>query len=59
MYRTRNDLPAKTRATMIALLNGRLADAVDEYADLIAERAVQLGGTARGTAREVAAASGT
>lgn len=89
MYRTRNDLPAQTRATMIAILNARLADAVDlrtqakvahwnvkgrqfaalhelfdgvahavdEYADLIAERAVQLGGIARGTARQVAAAT--
>lgn len=31
-----------------------VAGSVDEYVDLIAERAVQLGGTAEGTARQVA-----
>jgi starvation-inducible DNA-binding protein len=31
-----------------------VAEDVDEYVDLIAERAVQLGGTAEGTARRVA-----
>jgi starvation-inducible DNA-binding protein len=31
-----------------------VASDVDEYVDLIAERAVQLGGTAEGTARQVA-----
>lgn len=31
-----------------------VAEDVDEYVDLIAERAVQLGGTADGTARQVA-----
>ena len=29
MHNTRNDLAAKTRAKMIALLNARLADALD------------------------------
>lgn len=84
--RTRNDLPADTRAQMIALCNARLADcidlqtqtkqahwnvrgphfwglhklfdeineAVEEYVDLIAERAAQLGGNVEGTARMVA-----
>lgn len=87
--RTRNDLPADTRAQMIELLNLRLADcidlqtqtkqahwnvrgphfwglhklfdkvneAVEEYVDLIAERAAQLGGEVEGTARMVAARS--
>jgi len=81
--RTRNDLPAETRAEMVELCNQMLADcidletqtkqahwnvrgpsfwglhklfdeineAVEEYVDLIAERAAQLGGTVRGTAR--------
>jgi starvation-inducible DNA-binding protein len=31
-----------------------IADAVDEYTDVVAERAVQLGGTAEGTARVAA-----
>jgi starvation-inducible DNA-binding protein len=89
MYPTRNDLPEATREKAIALLNARLADAVDlqtqmkqahwnlkgphfialhelfdeineeveDYVDLIAERAVQLGGIALGTARLVAANS--
>jgi len=34
-----------------------IVDDADEYVDLIAERAVQLGGTADGTARQVAARS--
>ncbi|SRR6266511_516612 len=83
---TKNDLPAKTREKIVALLNARLADAVDlqsqakqahwnvkgpqfialhelfdkvaetaeEAVDLIAERAVQLGGTAFGTVRMAA-----
>lgn len=83
--RTRNDLPADTRAKMIQLCNLRLADcidlqtqtkqahwnvrgphfwglhklfdkineAVEEYVDLIAERAAQLGGEVEGTARMV------
>jgi starvation-inducible DNA-binding protein len=86
MYKTKNDLPEKTRSQMIELLNARLADAIDlqtqvkqahwnvkgpdfialhelfdkinedveEYVDSIAERAVQLGGIAEGTARTVA-----
>src|SRR6186997_2755235 len=86
MYSTKNDLPETTRAKVIELCNGRLADAIDlqtqckqahwnvkgpdfialhklfdevndaveEYVDLIAERAVQLGGVADGTARVVA-----
>ena len=83
---TKNELPATTRAEVVALLNQRLADCVDlqtmckqahwnvkgrqfialhklfdevneaveEYVDLIAERIVQLGGVAEGTARIVA-----
>jgi len=86
MYKTKNDLPEKTRQASIELLNARLADckdlqtqtkqahwnvkgpnfialhelfdkindAVEEYVDEIAERAVQLGGVAEGTARMVA-----
>jgi starvation-inducible DNA-binding protein len=86
MYETMNDLSASIRKRMVALLNARLADAIDlrtqlkvahwnvkgsafialhklfdeivedadEYVDLIAERAVQLGGVADGTARQVA-----
>ncbi|GAB4460181.1 MAG: DNA starvation/stationary phase protection protein Dps [Armatimonadaceae bacterium] len=34
-----------------------LAEDIEEYADLIAERLVQLGGTAHGTARQIAAGS--
>lgn len=88
-FATRNDLPAAVRERIVALLDARLADAIDlrtqlkvahwnvkgpafialhelfdeivedadEYVDLIAERAVQLGGVARGTARQVAARS--
>ena len=88
-FATRNDLPTTSRTQVAALLNRRLADALDlqsqckqahwnvkgsqfislhklfdevyadvtEYADLIAERIVQLGGVARGTVREVAEAS--
>ena len=86
MHPTKNDLPETVRATVIDVLNARLADAIDlqtqckqahwnvkgptfialhklfdevnddveEYVDLIAERAVQLGGAADGTARSVA-----
>lgn len=81
MHETRNDIPKTTRTKMIELLNARLADAIDLYAqvkqahwnvkgmqfislhelfdkvaeaveegvDDLAERAVELGGTADGT----------
>ena len=83
LFSTKNDLPAQTRAQLVTLLNGRLADCIDlqtqckqahwnvkgpsfialhklfddinsdvgEYVDLLAERVVQLGGVAEGTAR--------
>ena len=83
LFSTKNDLPAETRARLVNLLNGRLADCIDlqtqckqahwnvkgpsfiglhklfddinsdveEYVDLLAERVVQLGGVAEGTAR--------
>lgn len=86
---TKNDLPAKARASLIDLLNERLATAIDlqyqakqahwnvkgprfialhelfdtvsesaeEAVDELAERAVQLGGTARGSIRLAAKAS--
>ena len=89
LHPTKNDLPEETRATVVQLLNQRLADcidlqthckqahwnvkgpafialhklfdeineAVEEYVDLLAERIVQLGGVAAGTARIVAARS--
>lgn len=86
LYPTHNDLPETSRGQIAALLNRRLADAIDlqlqckqahwnvkgpsfialhelfdkvyggveEYVDLLAERIVQLGGIAEGTARTVA-----
>src|SRR5580658_6039906 len=89
MYETENDLAQSRRSALIALMNQRLADAVDlqtqmkqahwnvkgphfiglhelfdqideaveSYVDLIAERVVQLGGVAEGTARVAAARS--
>src|SRR3954452_6649296 len=89
MYETENDLPEAARIELSALINQRLADAVDlqtqlkqahwnvkgphfiglhelfdkiaedveSYVDLIAERAVQLGGIAEGTARVAAGRS--
>jgi|SRR5881394_1120524 len=86
---TKNDLPVKTRAAVVGLLNGSLANAVDlqsqakqahwnvkgpsfialhelfdkvadgaeEAVDALAERAVQLGGVAEGTARQAASRS--
>ena len=86
LFRTKNDLPERVRTEITALLNQRLADAIDlqsqckqahwnvkgesfialhelfdkvnedveDYVDLIAERSVQLGGTADGTVRMVA-----
>src|SRR5438309_9700504 len=83
MYETENDISQNRRVEISALLNQRLADAVDlqtqmkqanwnvkgrhfigleelfdkideaveAYVDLIAERIVQLGGIAEGTAR--------
>jgi starvation-inducible DNA-binding protein len=85
MHKTRNDLPKATRQKMIDLLNARLADAIDLYAqvkqahwnvkgmqfyqlhllfdkvaeaveegvDELAERAVELGGVADGTLQSV------
>jgi starvation-inducible DNA-binding protein len=86
MYKTKNDLPEKTRTVAIGILNANLAssidlmhqakqahwnvkgpsfialhklfdeivDAAEEYMDLIAERVVQLGGTAEGTIQNAA-----
>ena len=83
LFPTRNNLPENSRFQVVALLNRRLADAIDlqtqskqahwnvkgpsfialhklfddvhtaveEYVDLLAERIVQLGGIAEGTAR--------
>lgn len=89
MYETENDLSLKRRLELNALMNQRLASAVDlqtqmkqahwnvkgpsfiglhelfdkvdeaveSYVDMIAERIVQLGGIAEGTARVAAARS--
>jgi starvation-inducible DNA-binding protein len=89
MYETENDIPKADRTELIALINQRLADAIDlkmqlkqahwnvkgphfiglhelfdkiaeemeSYVDLIAERIVQLGGIAQGTVREAAVRS--
>src|SRR5213076_2486306 len=89
MYETENDISRDRRVEISALLNQRLADAVDlqtqmkqahwnvkgphfiglhelfdkideaveAYVDLIAERIVQLGGIAEGTARVAAGRS--
>jgi starvation-inducible DNA-binding protein len=89
MYETENDISQNRRVEISALLNQRLADAVDlqtqmkqahwnvkgphfiglhelfdkideaveTYVDLIAERVVQLGGIAEGTARVAAGRS--
>jgi len=89
VYQTENDLPKNTRVELIALINQRLADAIDlqaqlkqahwnakgphfiglhelfdkiaeeveSYVDIIAERAVQLGGIAEGTVRVAASRS--
>ena len=89
MYETENDLPKPARMELNALINQRLADAVDlqmqlkqahwnvkgphfiglhelfdkiaeeveSYVDMTAERIVQLGGIAQGTVRVAAARS--
>jgi len=89
MYETENDLPKTDRVELNALINQRLADAIDlqaqlkqahwnvkgphfiglhelfdeiaedveKYVDLIAERVVQLGGIAQGTVRIAAGRS--
>src|SRR3989454_742932 len=89
LYETENDIPQPRRAQLTALMNQRLADAVDlqmqlkqahwnvkgphfiglhelfdkiaeeveSYVDLIAERTVQLAGIAQGTVRVAAAHS--
>jgi len=89
MYETENDIPEKRRSELNALMNLRLASAVDlqmqikqahwnvkgpsfialhelfdqvdeaveSYVDMIAERIVQLGGIAEGTARVAASRS--
>src|SRR3954462_9016908 len=89
MYETENDLPETARIELCALINQRLADAIDlqaqlkqahwnvkgpyfiglhelfdkiaeeveSYVDIIAERAVQLGGIAEGTVRVAASRS--
>ncbi|MBR2689692.1 MAG: DNA starvation/stationary phase protection protein Dps [Aquamicrobium sp.] len=86
---TKNDLKSNTRTTAIAILNARLAEAIDlalitkqahwnvkgpqfiaihemldgfrteldGHVDTIAERAVQLGGTAHGTLQDVTKAT--
>lgn len=88
-FKTAIDIPPAAREGLIALLNARLADAIDlfnqskhahwnvkgpafialhelfdqiaerveESCDLLAERAVTLGGVAHGTTRQAAAAS--
>src|SRR5205809_5872702 len=89
MYQTENDIPKSARAELVALINQRLADAIDlqmqlkqahwnvkgphfiglhelfdkiaedveSYVDLTAERIVQLGGIAQGTVRVAAGRS--
>src|SRR5437016_8191442 len=89
MYETENDISQQRRSELNALMNQRLADAIDlqaqlkqahwnvkgphfiglhelfdkiaeeleSYVDMIAERAVQLGGIAEGTVRVAASRS--
>jgi DNA-binding ferritin-like protein len=88
-HQAHNDLPSNAKAVSIAVLNARLADAIDlalltkqahwnikgpnfialhemidgfrteldSHVDMMAERVAQLGGTALGTTRSVAAAT--
>src|SRR5438552_18880153 len=54
MWPTRNDLPDKVRA---GAMFDSVVNEIIEHADDLAERAVELGGTAFGTARIAAKAS--
>src|SRR6059058_5923035 len=53
LYPTKNDLPEASRAEAVALFD-EITEDVQQYADLLAERVVQLGGIAEGTVGVVA-----